>query len=150
MDLFEDTTYLNASFVVALVNELKKCGALKVFGKTLKMDGWNSKVPIPTFIERCGSMWSDEFGILEKVLIKAASMLSKEFSLDQLYDSFPIKSVSRVAIQEIFEELLVEPHLFAKSGSKKYKFASSLTSRVFRKMTIPSHLEAIKKCLGGK
>ena len=66
MDLVEDTTCLNASFVVALIDELKKCGALKISGNAITASDFNSQVPIPVLMERCGSMWSDEYVVFER------------------------------------------------------------------------------------
>jgi hypothetical protein len=147
MDMIEDTTSLHASFVVALIRDLKKCGALKVNGSMIVMSDFNAKVPIPVLMERCGSMASDEYDVNEKIMIKTAAMLSKEFSPEQLFAAFPIESVDKIVLQETFEELLEMPHLFSRTSRGKYRFASSLMSRVFLKMSLPEHLEAIQRKL---
>ena len=147
MDLIEDTTCLNASFVVALINELKKCDALKISGNAITASDFNSKVPIPVLMERCGSMWSDEYDVKEKILIKTAAMLSKEFSLDQLFSAFPMGGVDKEVLKETFEDLLEMPDLFVQASKGKYRFASSLMSRVFLKLSLPDHIAAIQEKL---
>ena len=83
----------------------------------------------------------------EKILIKTAAMLSKEFSLEQLFSSLPMGAVDKEVLNETFEELLEMPDLFVKASSGKYRFASSLMSRVFLKMSLPDHLAAIQEKL---